>query len=86
MTISTERLQQIVDQGADLIWIAVDGHELFDALSDLLASRSAGAEGRGAVDPSQAFANWVAEGPKLAKAAGVYVGIKVYDKEPTNAA
>lgn len=33
------------------------------------------------VDPSAVFAEWVSQGPKLAKAAGVYVGITVYDKE-----
>ena len=30
-------------------------------------------------DPSKAFSAWLAEGPKLAKAAGVYVGITVSD-------
>ena len=34
------------------------------------------------LDPAAKFAEWVGEGPKLAKAAGVYVGITVYDKEP----
>jgi len=32
--------------------------------------------------PSQRLADWIGEGPKLAKAAGVYVGITVYDKDP----
>lgn len=31
--------------------------------------------------PSDAFARWVEQGPKLALAAGVYVGIKVYASE-----
>lgn len=30
-------------------------------------------------DPSAVFAAWISEGPKLAKAAGVYVGITVSD-------
>ncbi len=33
-------------------------------------------------DPSAEFAAWVNAGPKLALAAGVYVGITVYDKDP----
>lgn len=31
--------------------------------------------------PADAFARWVEQGPKLALAAGVYVGIKVYASE-----
>lgn len=37
----------------------------------------------GEMDPSTAFSDWINQGPKLAKAAGVYVGITVYDKEPS---
>ena len=32
--------------------------------------------------PSERFAEWIGDGPKLAKAAGVYVGIHVYDQDP----
>lgn len=34
---------------------------------------------KAASDPSAAFSAWISEGPKLAKAAGVYVGITVSD-------
>lgn len=37
---------------------------------------------RDEADPSAVFAQWINKGPKLAKAAGVYVGITVYDKDP----
>lgn len=36
-----------------------------------------------ALPPAQAFSAWLNAGPRLAKAAGVYVGITVYDKDPT---
>jgi hypothetical protein len=32
-------------------------------------------------DPTAAFMAWVHQGPALAKAAGLYVGIKVYASE-----
>ena len=32
--------------------------------------------------PSERFGEWVGKGPDLAKAAGVYVGIHVYDQDP----
>lgn len=35
-----------------------------------------------AINASTAFSKWLEDGPRLAKAAGVYVGIKVTDAQP----
>lgn len=47
--------------------------------ADVLFHELAGMSGLEVVetDPSKAFAAWCEQGPKLAKAAGLYVGIKV---------
>ncbi len=82
--VSETRLRELADEAAEM-WgggLVIDGicslevTEYRSIVTELLASRrSSGAM----MDPAETFAAWMNEGPKLAAAAGLYVGIKVMD-------
>ena len=85
MTVSPEKLIAVADARG---FAAVDpdiAQLLREAAAELTTLRSqlSGITDETSSDPSVVFSAWVNAGPKLALAAGVYVGITVYDKEPT---